>query len=118
MAVAYADWSAARSPHPDLVLDEALRVVECVGVLVDTWDKSKPSPLDLGWADWTRRARANGRLVAIAGRLDLGTIARLRSLNPDLFAVRGAACVGGDRLAPIDPDRVRELARLAASIGV
>jgi uncharacterized protein (UPF0264 family) len=30
-------------------------------------------------------------------------------LDPDWFATRGAACVGGERNAAIDPDRVARL---------
>ena len=63
-----------------------------------------------------RRARDAGRLVALAGGLDLAAIARLAPLRPDLFAVRGAACIGSDRRATVDPDRVADLVRLASSL--
>ncbi|WP_435021438.1 (5-formylfuran-3-yl)methyl phosphate synthase [Tundrisphaera sp. TA3] len=113
VAVAYSDWEIARSPRPDRILEAALDAPEVVGVLVDTWDKSRPGSLDAspGWIAWAERARSGGRFVALAGRLDLAAIARLAPLQPDLFAVRGAACVGGDRRGVVDARRVAELAR-------
>lgn len=117
IAVAYADWREAGAPEPDEVLDVALAIPECVGLLVDTWDKSRPAPLDLPWSPIVARAKAAGRLVALAGRLDLDAIRRLAPLRPDLFAVRGAACSGGDRNGAIDAGRVARLARLVASVG-
>jgi uncharacterized protein (UPF0264 family) len=114
VAVAYVDWWVADAPRPEAVLDEALSVPDCVGVLVDTWDKSRPGGLDFSWRAFVERAQSAGRIVALAGRLDLEMICRLAPLRPDLFAVRGAACVGGDRLSVIDRERVTELTLAAA----
>jgi uncharacterized protein (UPF0264 family) len=111
IAVIYADWQRAKAPEPDAVLDFALENA-CAGVLVDTWDKSRSEPLNLGeWSGRVSRARNAGLLVALAGRLDVAAIDRLRSLQPDLFAVRGAACASGDRLGTIEPSRVAALIR-------
>ncbi|MBX6313942.1 MAG: hypothetical protein IRY99_13650 [Isosphaeraceae bacterium] len=114
IAVAYADWQAAGAPPAEAVLDAAW-AAGCAGILVDTWDKSRPSPLDLSWASWVRRARAGGLLVALAGGLDEAAIARLAPLEPDLFAVRGAACGGGDRRGTIEPERVARLVEVVVS---
>jgi uncharacterized protein (UPF0264 family) len=112
----YADWKAAKAPSPDAILDVALAVSDCVGVLVDTWDKSHASALDDSWLPFVARAKAAGRMIVLAGRLDAEAIRRLVTLGPDLYAVRGAACQGGDRLASIEPDRVRELVRLTSAL--
>jgi uncharacterized protein (UPF0264 family) len=109
VAVAYADWDRAGSPPPDDVLAVALEADDCVGVLVDTWDKERPSPIDGSWERWFARARGGGRLTALAGGLGETAIERLAPLRPDLFAVRGAACEGGDRRAAIDAVRVAAL---------
>jgi uncharacterized protein (UPF0264 family) len=45
-------------------------------------------------------------LIALAGGLDLAAIVRLAPLAPDLFAVRGAACGGGDRHGRVECERV------------
>lgn len=119
VAVAYADWPIAGAPPPDEVLAEALDVPDCAGLLVDTWDKGRRTPiLADAWADWVARARAGGRFVALAGGLDIEAIRRLDPLAPDVFAVRGAACGGGDRLGVIDPARVAALARAAGLVGL
>jgi uncharacterized protein (UPF0264 family) len=57
------------------------------------------------------RAREAGKFIALAGSLDVDAIRHLAPLQPHLFAVRGAACAGGDRLGPIDRERVAALAR-------
>lgn len=115
VAVAYADWERAQAPRPELVLEEALRTTDCAGVLVDTWDKSSAIRLDESIAldDWRRATRQGGRLLALAGRLDEGAIQALAPIEPDLFAVRGAACRDGDRYSEIDAERVRRLVRAA-----
>jgi hypothetical protein len=118
VAVAYADWPGAGAPHPDAVLDAALAADDCAGVLIDTWDKSRPSPVDRSWASWFARARDGGRFIALAGGLGEAEIRRLAPLGPDLFAVRGAACHRGDRRAPIDPDRVARLVHAAGEAAV
>jgi (5-formylfuran-3-yl)methyl phosphate synthase len=119
VAVAYADWRIAEAPDPDKVLDAAIEADDCSGVLVDTWDKSSPSPLDASphWFEWVDLARRSGRFVALAGGLDLRSIARLAPLEPDLFAVRGAACDRSDRRGLVLADRVAELVK-AARFGV
>ena len=119
VAVAYADWEGAEGPDPDAVLDAALQVPECSGVLVDTWDKSRPALIEANprWLAWIARARASGRFVALAGGLDLTSIGRLAPLDPDLFAVRGAACDHNDRLGVVRADRVARLVRLARGSG-
>jgi uncharacterized protein (UPF0264 family) len=114
VAVAYLDWEAARAPDPESVIGEAAAIGDCLGVLFDTWDKSRRIEYDRKAVRWIVRAKEAGRFVALAGSLGEAAIRRLRPLNPDIFAVRGAACRGGDRNAPVDRDRV---ARLAEAVG-
>jgi uncharacterized protein (UPF0264 family) len=112
IAVAYADWKRAGAPHPNSVREAALAAADCAGILVDTWDKTQPSPLccDDTWRAWFARARRRRPIViALAGGLDHAAIARLAPLDPDLFAVRGAACGSGDRRGTVDRARVAAL---------
>jgi len=109
IAVVYADWERAGSPDPDSLIDVAIEIDECRGVLIDTWDKSRGTIIDRTWERPIDRIREAGRLVTLAGTLDAGAIVRLKALNPDIFAVRGAACQRGDRLAPIVTERVAML---------
>ena len=118
VAVAYADWSLADAPDPDRVIASALLTANCPGLLVDTWDKRQACPIvvDQAWRSRIKRVQATGRFVALAGRLDLETIERLGPLRPDLFAVRGAACRGGDRqTGTVDRELVARLVELARS---
>jgi uncharacterized protein (UPF0264 family) len=117
VAVVYADWQKACAPDPNEVICEALAVEECHGVLIDTWDKSAPSPLDLSWREMTDRVRDRGRFLALAGRIDVAAIERLAPLQPDIIAVRGAACIGGDRQSAVEGERVARLAELASWVG-
>jgi (5-formylfuran-3-yl)methyl phosphate synthase len=114
VAVAYSDWEAAAAPAPGAVLAEAI-VAGCPGILVDTFDKTRRSTVDLSWRRWVDRAHEAGLFVAIAGGLEAVDFKRLAPLGPDLFAVRGAACAGG-RQGTLAFDRVSELADRAHSI--
>jgi uncharacterized protein (UPF0264 family) len=113
VAVVYIDWQPARAPDPDGVIGEAAEIDECRGVLFDTWDKTRRSLLDATWKPRIARVQALGRFVALAGSLDTEAIVQLAALQPDIFAVRGAACRGGDRHASIEPNRVARLAAAA-----
>jgi (5-formylfuran-3-yl)methyl phosphate synthase len=113
VTVVYLDWETARAPHPTSVIDAASEMSDCPGILFDTWDKSRPPAFDSKVRRWIGRAKEIGRFVALAGSLDEAAIQRLRPLGPDIFAVRGAACRGGDRTAPIDTERVARLIEAA-----
>ena len=118
VAVAYADWSLAHAPDPDRVIASALRTANCPGLLVDTWDKRQACPIkvDEVWLSRVTRVQATGRFVALAGGLDCETIERLGPLRPDLFAVRGSACRGGDRRSgTVDSELVARLVEVARS---
>jgi uncharacterized protein (UPF0264 family) len=116
-AAAYADWRQARAPRPDEVC--AFACEQGFGAfLLDTWGKDGRTLLD--WvspqdvAGWCARCHAAGVPVALAGSLGPEQIQALRSARPTWFAIRGAACAGGRRDAPIDAGRVRLLADLIA----
>ncbi len=112
IAVIYADWQSARAPDPESILEQAIGTDRIVGVLVDTWDKTRPIELDERWVSRAVRVRQAGKLVAMAGGLDCRSIATLGQIAPDIVAVRGAACVDGNRRSAIDLGRVAELSRL------
>jgi uncharacterized protein (UPF0264 family) len=113
VAVAYLDWEAARAPDPGSIIRAAAEIEGCRGVLFDTWDKARRAPVAADWGRWIARVQGSGRFVALAGSLDVEAIRRLRPLEPEVFAVRGAACAGGDRRAAIDRERVARLVEAA-----
>ncbi len=108
IAVIYTDWIAAKAPDPDAIIAVA-KDAKCAGVLIDTWDKFRATRLDCSWLAVVERIKNEVGIVALAGGLDEIAIAELRSLAPDLFAVRGAACDHQDRLNSIVEDRVARL---------
>jgi uncharacterized protein (UPF0264 family) len=130
--VAYADAERANAPPVAEVADFACwrpwPAADPV-LLLDTFTKS-PSPLSatsrrptlLDWLPLEEvvrlcgRCRAAGVRVALAGCLGAEEVRRLLPTRPDWFAVRGAACVGHDRLQTVSADRVRHLVDLCAGI--
>ena len=116
IAVVYADWQSVAAPDPDAVLEVAGESPEVVGVLIDTYSKAGPFRIDARWLAWAENVRQAGLMLAVAGGLDRQSIPALSGIVPDIVAVRGAACSGGQRRAAIDPDRVQELAQAVAAL--
>ncbi len=122
VAVAYADWHRAAAPCPADVCAFATHR-KWGAFLLDTWQKDGTTLLD--WltldelSELRGRCRNAGVPIALAGSLGAEQLRRLRPLQPDWFAVRGAVCRGGERARAIDQDRVRRLVELVAEpIGV
>ncbi|MFO0958452.1 MAG: (5-formylfuran-3-yl)methyl phosphate synthase [Isosphaeraceae bacterium] len=112
VGVAYADWAAVAAPDPASVVDWVIGNPRAACLLIDTADKSRATRLDPELVEeFAGRLRRAGKLFAVAGGLDLGALTEWEgSIRPDWFAVRGAACTGGDRLAAVDRARVAALA--------
>ncbi len=115
VTVAYADARQANSPDVDFVCNYLARTRQGV-LLLDTFEKNGRTLLD--WFDETKiaqiveRCQTAGIRIALAGSLGFDEIRALKYLQPDWFAVRGAACQGQQRNAAIDADRVRQLVEL------
>lgn len=113
--VAYADWRCAAAVPFDDILNFACEQPTPT-MLIDTGCKERSvggrraSLLDWLPVDWlaaaANRIHAAGGRIALAGSLRDGDIEALVPLRPDWIAVRGAACVDGDRDASIDAARV------------
>ena len=116
VSVVYVDWETADAPSPAEILAVAASTPGLAGVLIDTFDKSRAVLLDAEWLAWTIRVKAAGLKLAIAGGLTAETIGHLASFAPDLIAVRGAACVDGDRNRDVDAGRVMELAAIVRGL--
>jgi uncharacterized protein (UPF0264 family) len=116
--VAYADFGRAGSPDPGWLASQAVRY-EFPAFLIDTAVKDGTRLLD--WIAPAALAALRYRLadagvpLALAGSLDEASIRALAALEPDWFAVRGAACVGG-RQGTVCADRVRRLRTVIAEV--
>lgn len=115
IAVAYADQAWARSPAPL----EVLRFAEAngfAGLLLDTWEKNENRLTDWIIREELERLVAQtqwaGMTVALAGSLREEEIRAMADLGPDLFAVRGAVCRGGERDGEVSARAVRRLKSL------
>lgn len=115
VAVAYADWERAKAPPPDEVVAFAIEN-GWRAFLLDTFQKNGCTLfhwLSTGEIAWLSECCRGSKIrIAIAGSLGPKEIDELRSLEPNFFAVRGAACQGGRRSETISAERVRCLATL------
>ncbi|HVJ83969.1 MAG TPA: (5-formylfuran-3-yl)methyl phosphate synthase, partial [Planctomycetia bacterium] len=110
LPAAYLDHEAAAAPAPRAILDLAARAPGRT-MLLDTFRK------DRRWRDLldreTAAALSAGRhRLALAGSFQASDVAEADAIfdrPPAIIAVRGAACRGADRGAPIDESKVREL---------
>ena len=113
IAVAYADAEHCGAPELDLVVAAAIET-GCAGVLIDTWDKTAGGLRDHVSMDQLESVRertaAAGLLLALAGKVSLEDLPEVTRVQPDLVAVRSAACRDGRRDLEVEANRVRELA--------
>jgi uncharacterized protein (UPF0264 family) len=116
VVVAYADWQRAGSPELRRLCDFACEH-QFDAFLIDTWKKDGGTLLDWVSMDELQLLRAQCKSaelkLALAGSLGCREIAKLSALQPDWFAVRGAACRNGRRGDTIDAIAVRRLAHAA-----
>jgi (5-formylfuran-3-yl)methyl phosphate synthase len=116
--VAYADFLRSRSPSIS-ELAEAACALRFPAFLIDTGIKDGSTLLDwIPIGDLLSIREQCGRAgiqLALAGSLNERSIQLLASVQPDWFAVRGAACVGG-REGAICAARVRSLRNLIENL--
>ncbi|MCH7687967.1 MAG: (5-formylfuran-3-yl)methyl phosphate synthase [Planctomycetes bacterium] len=110
IAVIYGDREQADSPEAEAVIEAAIET-GCAGVLFDTFSKTGKTLLD--WLDvnelkrMSERIQQSGLKLAIAGSLRPEMLPDILPIQPDIVAIRTAACRGGDRTSSIDSRRVR-----------
>lgn len=113
MAVTFADATAGSAPGPEELIATA-SAAGADGVMLDTVGKGGASVLELlgrrRLERWSRAARSEGLLTALAGGLDADSVGGLAGMELDVVGVRGGACAGG-RAGRLDPGRCRALRR-------
>ena len=121
VAVAYADCERARSPEPEAMLQAASQQ-NCAALLLDTYVKDGRTTFD--WLSESRlhqlrqAAAEAGLLFALAGQISVGHTPQIRDLQPDIVAVRGAACDQSDRGRAVSADRVQSLKKVLLEAAV
>jgi hypothetical protein len=117
VAVVYADQQAACSPSHQEILAAAAST-RCAGLLIDTYVKSDRSLTDFvsvpDLIETAERCHTQGMFLALAGRLDMESLAGIGMVNADVIAIRSAACRKGDRTGTIDAGRVSEFREAVA----
>lgn len=125
VAVVYADWQRAVAPSAHAILDAVASATadadpdqpRFVGILIDTFDKSSGGLLDClsvaeleDFADRLRTLHSNGQqlFLALAGKLSCADLSRVVSVQPDVIAVRSAACRNHDRQTSVDAEVTRQ----------
>lgn len=123
IAVAYADGDECGAPEVEEIVRAGIET-GCVGVLIDTWCKQSGDLLNhldpQRLAGIRRRTKDAGLLLALAGRIGPETLGSVLACQPDVVAVRSAACRGGDRNQDVAAEAVAELSeqlRLATIVG-
>jgi uncharacterized protein (UPF0264 family) len=121
VAVAYADWREAAAPPPEAILTAAIEF-GANAFLIDTCRKDAGGLREVLNHHELRRlattTRDAGLTFALAGSLRLGDIAPLAEFQPDVIAVRGAACHQGHRSCEVSSECVRRLkAEIRACFG-
>ncbi len=117
IVVAYVDARRVAAPEVDAVIAWAIDH-GTAGLLLDTAIKDG-SDLFSHAADsirrWIKHLQDCGLVVALAGGLRSGSFDRAVELEPDIVAVRGAACVQSERTSSICADRVGALKSMVRS---
>lgn len=112
VAVAYADADRAQAPPVLEVLQAAIEC-DCRAFLIDTFEKSSGRLVDLIPVSELQaivsHAHAHHLAVALAGRVTVNDLQRLLPCEPDVIAVRGAACEAGVRESSISGPAVAML---------
>lgn len=120
VAVAYADADRAGAPAVREILEAAIEG-GCRAFLIDTFDKTGGRLVDLIPEDELRsmvsHAHAHQLAVAFAGRVGIADLPHLLPCDPDVIAVRGAACQSGQREGVISQAAVAALVQEIKHLG-
>lgn len=117
VAVAYADFKKAKSIDPVEVAKFAKRY-RFKAFLLDTFLKDSKTLLNHmkldAVANIVKTLKDNNVKVALGGGLTLEAARKLKPLEPDWFAVRGAVCHGNKRASELDPAKVKKWKEMLA----
>lgn len=113
VAVTYADYRSSNAPTPSQVIaaasDAGIRML-----LIDTHNKNAGDLFAAMTAEELRdvvaQSRAHNLMLALAGSLQLSTLPKALTFEPELVAVRGAVCRGG-RESVLDKELVKHFAQ-------
>jgi len=115
VSCAYGDFERAGTIDP-LTLPPIAAEAGADYVMIDTAVKDGRPLIDFlsmkELSDFVEEAHSLNLKAAFAGSLHRREIIELKSLNPDVIGIRGAACVEGDREKEISEKLVKEISEL------
>jgi uncharacterized protein (UPF0264 family) len=113
VATGYADAQTIGSVDP-LLIPEVARKADADFAMLDTFAKNGTKILaflkDCQLRRFVEETHSYGLKAALAGSLGIQDLENVQSLGVDIVGLRGAACIGGDRLkGKISAEKVNEL---------
>lgn len=118
VVVAYADAKRTSAPAVDHVLQWAIQH-RPAGLLIDTAVKDSSNLFN--WLDSVsirlliKKTQQANLMIGLAGSLHDAALQHAITLNPDIVAVRGAACGEGIRTSQIQLNRVVDIAKIIST---
>jgi hypothetical protein len=108
VAAGYADYSRLKTVSPFQILSIAQ---DTDVVMIDTGMKDGRKLFDFLSDDelisWKEDAKNSGMRTALAGKLEVCDVERLRKIGPDIIGVRSSVCESG-RNGRIKPELIKE----------
>ena len=107
----YVDHLRSNSPPPKSIISICADI-GCKYFLLDTYIKDRSSLFD--WLEPAllqeirEKTSQNNIKLILAGSLQINDVEKIRQINPDVVAIRGAACLRCDRNSNIDRAKVRQ----------
>lgn len=93
-----------------------LSEVNLAGVMLDTMRKNGLSLMDHYRADqlqqFINKIKMKGRLIGLAGSLQVKDVDRLKQYNPDYLGFRGGVCDANQREGVLDARRIKQLSKV------
>lgn len=115
IAVIYADTTMADSIDRYEILEHSVKL-KLDGILIDTFSKTNKWTWNHGWAGFCQQVVSRNLNLALAGGMNKERIRKIGSGHADWFAVRGAACLNGNRALRVSFRKTNELSKLVRTL--
>ena len=101
--------------YPDTLMN-ALSKANLAGLMLDTMYKNGKTLLD-HYSDaeierFIAQVRTDGRLVGLAGSLQIADVTKLKPYKPDYLGFRGGVCDASERQGALDAARIKEISKV------
>jgi (5-formylfuran-3-yl)methyl phosphate synthase len=115
IAVIYADATMADSIDRYEILEHSVKL-KLDGILIDTFSKTNKWTWNHGWARFCEQVASRNLNLALAGGMNKERIKIIGAGQADWFAVRGAACLNGNRNLRVSFRKTNELSKIVRNL--